>query len=576
MKGFDYDNLILSEKIFGLEINDNIVKVLDIKKVRTKFIIEGFGIARINPQNVSNGVIVTPKEVAEAIKQARENARPNKIKRRFASVVLPDSKIFIRIVQFPSNMSKDEIQEAVEWKAKDLIPMPLEKVYWDWHRLTTATKEDKIDVVISAVEKECADSYTQTLKLLNITPIYYDISGNAAARFMFQSEYKNKRALLVRIDRNSVTLSLFLNGGVRYQTVIQDLIKGGYGVLIEYAASQLGLEKENAEKLVLSPDNQNPKLKVLLKNFFEAKFDHLKTEIKQILDFYDQTISPPQTGDEKGKRSNTLEGIILYGRGARIFYIDEYLAQNSIPVTTKLNIIPAIEPIVTSIKEENIHDNLVISGLAIRNHDLFKDLRDINLVPQDIKSRYLQSTIYNNLYTYLKMIFWNLFIIGVILIFSAFISINYKNSAKQELESVENLSKSAANQQLETDIQNINLTADRIVTLYSTQLNLDKFFQELSWIRNNNIRYTSLIFTEESSVWTAITGQSPSTTPDTKYLIISGVAGNRDDLQLFVSNIDSSKLFSDVKIPITDYEQSSNIEFTVFCLVNTSLLKSSN
>ena len=343
MEVFDYDNLILSEKIFGLEIVDGVVKVLELKRSARRFAVSGFGKAEVDPKAFSQVIITNKEGVAASIRTARDSARPRRIRRRYASVVLPDSEIFVRVEKFPAGMSKEDIREAVEWKAKDLIAMPLEKVYWDWHRLTAAQEGEEAEVVISAVNKDCVDSYTQTLKLLGVIPLYYDLSGNAAARFLFQKEYSKKKALFVRINKNFSVISVFLKGGVRYQTVIADVVKGGYGNLVDFSSSQLSVDPTKAEKLILSPQNLNDQQKLLLKTFFEVKFGHLKSEIEQVIEFYKQTLLA-------GKNKNSIQPsepieIYLYGKGANVFHIQEFLKETGLKIKTKPGVSSSLSPL---------------------------------------------------------------------------------------------------------------------------------------------------------------------------------------------------------------------------------------
>jgi type IV pilus assembly protein PilM len=572
MKILDYENLIIGEKIFGLEIVDNLVKVLELKRSTGKFSVIGFGEAPVEPNSITNGVIVNKESVASAIKSARDNARPHKIRIRYASVVLPDSKIFVRVIRFPEEMSKEEVQEAVEWKAKDLIAMPLEKVYWDWHRLPSSKDQKEIEVLISAVERECVDSYTQTLKLLELTPLYYDISGNSVARFLFQKEYKGKKALLVRIDRSSTTLGLFLKGGVRYLSVSKNPIKAGYGALVDLAASKLNVDPKKAEKLILYPDNLNSIQKDILKEQFDIYFSGWLKEIEQIVEYYSQTLY-----DSKSKTSGNisdLEGIYLYGKGAKVFHLDEYFKNQALNVITELKSDSAISPIIQFISRQSLHENLVILGLSLRNLGLFKDLRDINLVPKGIKIRYLQRTIYNSLYASLRLIFWSIYIIGTVIVATFLMTLIYKQNLKKELVSVENITESRANKELVKNINYVNQVGEQLDTKFLEGSEWDVFFENISFLRGSGISFSNILVTEDTNAWRAISGDSKVVKKaGFMYVVITGTAQTREDLQRFSRDMESSPLFEDVRMPLSNFDSSTNIDFTLYCLLDLSKLK---
>lgn len=651
MKVFDYDNLILGEKVFGLEVKDNIIKALELTKRRGRFSVVGFGEQEFDPTAISEGVIVNKDLLADVIKSVRDQAKPRRIRSKYASVVLPDSKIYVRVVKFPAGMSKDEIRESIEWKAKDLIAMPLDKVYWDWHRLqANGDPSRNIEVEISAVDKECVDSYTQTLKMIGVTPLYYDISGNAAARFLFQNEYKEKKALLVRIDKYSTTLSLFLNGGVRYQTVIKDVVKGGYNSLIDYTAGKLGVNKEQAERIILNPENINNDQKKALKESFNVNYGGLYQEIDQIMDFYSQTLNhihsssklnkkgkkeldsnakvkpvkQSKTGDMRDKvdkdkeipvkelqetssndtlgpqddgiteqknnkqkddikekldkkslngQSKDFGGIYLYGRGAQLFYIREYFKDRSIEIKAGPEMKTSVSPMLPFISRQSLPENLVLLGLALRNLGLFRDLRDINLVPKLIKKKYLKVSIYSSLYTYLRIIFWNVFIIGIALACSFMISLIYKSNVEKELASVENIAESKANKELRNQITYINSTAVQLSNLLDTQADWGSFFQQLSQKQGDSIVYSNILVSEDPEAWQTLSKESKVVEKSGYiYLVVSGIADTREDLLVFLQDLERSDIFEDVRMPISNYESSENIEFTIYCLVKTSEL----
>ncbi len=570
---FDYDNLILSEKLFGLEISDNQVRVLELRKIRGKYSVIGYGEQSVDPSAISDGVIINKELVAGIIKNVRENSKPKRIKTKRVAVVLPDSKVFMRVVKFPINMTKEEIKEAIEWKAKDLIAMPLDKVYWDWHRLRTENGLQQIEVVISAADKDCVDSYTQTLNMLGIFPLYYDVSGNAAARFLFQSEYKKKKALLIRIDRYSTTLSLFLKGGVRYQTIIKDVVKGGFNSLLDYTAARLGVGKDEAEDLIMSQGDLNKEQKELLKSALGVSFEGLLQEIRQILEYYSHSLNHNNHKEDKHKKED-FAGIYLYGKGAQIYYLKEFFEKKSIKVKNEPDNKLSLSPMLPFVSKKGLGEHMVLLGLSLRNLGEFKELRDINLVPISIKDKYLQTSIYSSLYKYLRMIFWDIFIIVVTLTFAFIITMIFKYNVNQELSAVKNIAESRANKQLRQDISNLNQAAAQTNMLFNTQVDWDSFFNEVSEKRGNGINYNNLIVSEDADTWKALSNGAKVTSSNKYfYLVVSGIASTREDLQRYTLEMESSEYFEEVKMPISNYELNENIEFTVYCLVNIDKLR---
>src|SRR5690606_14677495 len=114
---------------------------------------------------------------------------------------------------------------------------------------------------------------------------------------------------------------LFIEGGVRYQTNIKDILKGGFSSLVDLASSKLGIDKGEAEKIILSEENLNNQQKAVLAKSFEVQFQSLADEIQDIVDYYSQLSGKEAV--EKGK--DDLDGIYLYGKGAKVFHLKEFL-----------------------------------------------------------------------------------------------------------------------------------------------------------------------------------------------------------------------------------------------------------
>ncbi len=576
MELIDYDNLIVQEKLFAIEIvNDDTVKVLELGRRSSKYFVVGYASESIEKKAIKNGIIVDPESVARAISIARQNARPKKIKVRHAIVVLPNSRVFIRVVNFPLGMRKEEIREAIEWKAKDIIAMPLDKVYWDWHRLSEniGKNSESIEVIISAVDKECVDSYVKTLSLLNITPLYFDISANAAARCIFQNSYQNKKAILVRIDKESTTISVFVKGGVRCQTLNTNVVRGGYRNLVDYASAKLGLDLAEAEKAILNEKNLNSAQKQILVKAFNTYFSNLYNDINQVIDYYSKMIF--QKGNEK--EIDSFDGIYFYGKGASVFGLEEFFSSKSIKIKKTPEIKTEVSPMLPFISRESLSENLVILGLAMRNLCWFKDIRDINLVPWSVKKTFIESSIYKSFISYLKLVFWNIIVMCFILAFVFFIAQSYKVNVQNELKSVQNVAESPANKAIREKITNLNETARNIDLLLRLETNWDKFFDDLYQSKGGEISLKSIYITEDSEAWKTISGDKKSSlSKNKKYLIISGTALTRSSLKNFTEKVEKISYIEDVKMPISNFEKNENIEFTIYSYLDIEKLGGKN
>ena len=560
MNLFNYESIITSEKVFGLEITDGKLKILKLSMRRGKLSIEGFDEEIIAVGSVKNGVILNTDNVAETLKILRDRTKPQKIKDRYAAVVLPDDKVFIRVVNFPSKLSKQEIGESVEFKAKDLIAMPLDKVYWDWHRFPHEAGGDQIEVVVSAADKACVDSYVNMLAKLEIVPLFFDISGNAAVRYLFKSD-PARRALLVRIDKSSSTLSLYLGGGVRYQSIVEE----GYGSIIEDLSVVTKEDKSIIEKKSLEDGSSD--YDENLKNILPNSFLTLSKEITKTLEYYLQTYK-----NVNPKSSNPIE-IFIFGKGAALFQKRNLISRD--PLTLEnINEKEVQDDKSSQLREQYLPSNIVLVGASLRNLGQFKKQKDINLTPDTIKSKYLQNVVYRTLFLYARMILWGL---GIIFLF-AFLSLVYlqlyKSTVDSRLTSLKKYTESGVNKDFEQEVTSLNTNVTQLSNLYMKQVDWDLYFDKLNEIKPDGVRLTNLYITDDSSLFkTIVKDKNVLNKSGVFFTNISGTAVSRSALQEFENEMSSSDFFEDVIIPISNYEQESDISFSIYAVIsNDSLL----
>jgi hypothetical protein len=80
------------------------------------------------PRIVRNGDPIEPAQVADLIKQALREAGLAGVRARFT---LPDEVAILRTVELPA-MPQRHLQRALEYMVDKDVPLPLERICWDW------------------------------------------------------------------------------------------------------------------------------------------------------------------------------------------------------------------------------------------------------------------------------------------------------------------------------------------------------------------------------------------------------------------------------------------------------------
>ena len=191
---------------FGLDIGDLSVKLVQLKNQSWRrrapsYRLLNFRDIDLPPGLIVNGELQKPEEVRRRIQHLlSENEESKAIKSPWVVAALPETQTFIKLIQ-TKTPAADLLEEDVKNLAKKHIPYEDDGSYYiQWQIMPEAPdSEEKTRILIGAVPKKIADSYTYLLESLGLGVIALEIEALAIARSMITAgkEYeKEARALL--------------------------------------------------------------------------------------------------------------------------------------------------------------------------------------------------------------------------------------------------------------------------------------------------------------------------------------------------------------------------------------------
>ena len=298
--------------IFGLEVSDTSIKVLELGSDGQKSFIRSFNNLDIPSGIVEEGRIIRKEKLALLIRQAVNTARPKKIKTRKVVCSLPESKVFLRIVSIPK-MKEVEAKEAVKWEMEANIPLAIDQVYYDWQFLEISG-DGKQEVLTVAVAKEVVDDFISVLEMADLEPYGFEAETTANIRSIIPStEGQNPQSSLI-IDLGSKKTSFIIQrSGVPYFTSSIPFSSLGIDDVI---AKTLNLNGNEAKRAKVDQGIMNAERNPIAASL-EPMLQNLSSEIEKTLDF-----SSALSYD-----SGLIENIILCGGGANLKGLPEYLSK---------------------------------------------------------------------------------------------------------------------------------------------------------------------------------------------------------------------------------------------------------
>jgi len=302
----------LEPKIFGLDLGDLSIKILDLEKIGQIHKIKSFGSFNIPAGYIEDGNIKDKEKVAAIIKEAVVRAKPKKIKTHKVICSLPESKVFLRVISIPE-MQEKELSEAIKWEMEANIPMPIDQVYFDW-QLVDRHSKNRLNILTVAVEKKIVDDLMETFKKADL-----DVWGLEAESIAIT------RSLIGKIDAQNRTTSLIVDLGSKKTSFILTIgdipfftssIPFSSESINDTIAKALNLSWEQAEEVKINNGIEN-----LNENnpIFEATkylLENLVKEIEKTLDFF----------SEISKESPEIRKIILSGGAANLKGLPNFIS----------------------------------------------------------------------------------------------------------------------------------------------------------------------------------------------------------------------------------------------------------
>ncbi len=518
-------NILKKVNVFSIDISPGSVKILEYEKnKKDSFQLKNISETEMPASTFIAGVIRQPNVVAETLKTLLEAKNPKKIKTRFVVVTMPDDQIYSQIFSLPK-VEKNKIKKAIEFQITSLIPMQEKDIYWTFNILSE--NEDSYEIIVTAVSKESADSFIETLKIVNLTPLLFENRAQSSLRAITLGKDQEEEYLLLDMGKSLTSISINKKDAIQFSTSfyfgLNQISKtiGEYKKL-EDEAIQTFLQKNGID----IKDEE-------LKKHIDILFTQLFQELSKAINFY---------GSDKIKK------IYIYGETASIKGVLEKIEKEvKIPVEkAKSNI--RLYPIPQWEKHEQISAYIPLIGIELVNK--VKKYSYMNLLPQKQKKSSILKYLVQFSFSSLKIILINiLFIIGIFIFLIVVNNIEI-TGIKKQIHIYQSQVNNPKYVGLTQDITNLNTN---LLTLKKTYTAQNKWSQVITQIAN---LVPPGITLNQLQILNAGVGSS------VKWQVnLQGFAQNSKELLILENNILGTKDFSNVIMPISNFQNTFNTGF---------------
>jgi len=292
--------------LVGLDIGSSSVKAVELG-LRGKdkgFELRALGVAPLASEAIVQGAFLNSSAIVDSVKEAIDNGR---IKTKDVAVAVSGHSVIVKKVSLPS-MSRDELEDQIQWEAEQYIPFDVNEVHLDFQILETSEGEGQMDVLLVAAKKDLVDDYVQVIREAGLNPAVIDVAAFAVEN-AFEANYEavnDEIVALVNVGAQVVNINVVQQG---IPAFTRDITTGG-NQYTEEIQKALSVTFDEAERIKLGGPRSEQSQDVVPQEVEQAIRSVTETvigEIARSLDFFSATSSESRIGR-----------VLLSGGGAKI------------------------------------------------------------------------------------------------------------------------------------------------------------------------------------------------------------------------------------------------------------------
>ena len=305
----------------AIDLSDRSIKAARVRQKGKKKELIGVGKAVLPEGLMLDGRVQDSTGLAEKLREFFKSGEGKKLEAVGAAMTLPEEHCFGKISHVP-NLSEKELEQAVQWEAESVIPLPPNEAIVSWELLGPSIVPGRLDVLIAGVPRDLAASYADLLRSIPLIPVAFEPESFSIARALINAGDGDAPLLICDLGNEHTGVIITAGGHVRVTANIAIAAK----MFTKRIAAARKIKSEEAEDIkrkygIVAEGEGLANRKVL-----EPVIDDL---IRQIRDFF-RYFESHGAGGVTGKK---ITKVLLAGGDAMLKGLPEYMAQGlQVPV----------------------------------------------------------------------------------------------------------------------------------------------------------------------------------------------------------------------------------------------------
>jgi type IV pilus assembly protein PilM len=199
--------------VIGLDIGASSIKVAQLQLSKKGTELTAFGLLPLAPEVIVDGAIMDAEVVVDTIQQA---IKQFKAKGKFTALSVAGHSVIVKKI-IVADMSREELENAIETEAQQYIPFDIEDVNVDFQILEPdeMMQEGEMGILLVAVKKEKVDEHLELIREAKLDPIVVDVDAFAV---------ENAYEINYEVDPDLIVGLVDIGAGTMNINILQDSV----------------------------------------------------------------------------------------------------------------------------------------------------------------------------------------------------------------------------------------------------------------------------------------------------------------------------------------------------------------
>jgi len=297
--------------VAGLDIGSSSIKMVELDGKPNNLNLVSLGFENLPGDTIIDGQIMELNVVSDVIQSVCTN---HQVAAEKVVTGVSGHSVIIKNIVLPP-MSREELEESIDWHAEEHIPYDLADVSLDYQ--VTDETDDSTNVLIAACKRERIDNIKQAIQLAGKQPVVIDVDTFALQNCYEANYLPEPDDVVTLLNIGASTMNVNIVKGTR-SLFSRDITVGG-SQFTDVLQRSLGLNFQQAEAVKRGVSDvvegiEEKAIEPLMNNVTEI----VAMEIQKTFDFYRATTDDNETQVQK---------ILISGGGSKLVGLREELSQ---------------------------------------------------------------------------------------------------------------------------------------------------------------------------------------------------------------------------------------------------------